>query len=95
MRLTGISHYSTRFMARDTIEETFIVCLSIIRLRQASQSQGAFIALPDIATIMIAHGCDIRIVQKILRHNDIRTTLRYAHVSDKTQRDAYEKFLTL
>jgi len=47
------------------------------------------------ATIMIAHGCDIRIVQKILRHNDIRTTLRYAHVSDKTQREAYEKFLTL
>jgi integrase/recombinase XerD len=47
------------------------------------------------ATIMIAHGCDIRIVQKILRNKDIRTTLRYAHVSDKTQREAYEKFLTL
>jgi integrase/recombinase XerD len=47
------------------------------------------------ATIMIAKGCDIRIVQKILRHNDIKTTLRYAHVSDKTQRDSYEKFLTL
>lgn len=47
------------------------------------------------ATIMIAHGCDIKIVQKILRHNDIRTTLRYAHVSDKTQREAYEKFLTI
>src|SRR5512136_1826934 len=47
------------------------------------------------ATIMIAKGCDIRIVQKILRHNDIRTTLRYAHVSDKTQREAHEKYLTL
>ena len=47
------------------------------------------------ATIMIAKGCDIRIVQKVLRHNDIKTTLRYAHVSDKTQRDSYEKFLTL
>lgn len=47
------------------------------------------------ATLMIARGCDIRIVQKLLRHNDIRTTLRYAHVSDKTQRAAYEKFLTL
>jgi integrase/recombinase XerD len=47
------------------------------------------------ATIMIAKGCDIRIVQKILRHNDIKTTLRYAHVSDKTQRESYEKFLTL
>jgi integrase/recombinase XerD len=47
------------------------------------------------ATLMVAHGCDISIVQKILRHNDIKTTLRYAHVSDKTQREAYEKFLTL
>jgi len=47
------------------------------------------------ATLMIANGCDISIVQKILRHNDIKTTLRYTHVSDKTQREAYEKFLIL
>jgi integrase/recombinase XerD len=47
------------------------------------------------ATIMIAKGADIRIVQKVLRHNDIKTTLRYAHVSDKTQRETYEKFLTI
>jgi integrase/recombinase XerD len=47
------------------------------------------------ATLMISRGCDIRTVQKILRHNDIQTTVRYAHVSDKTQREAHEKFLTL
>ncbi len=47
------------------------------------------------ATIMIAKGCDIRIVQKVLRHNDIRTTLRYAHVSDKTKREMYEQYLKL
>ncbi len=47
------------------------------------------------ATIMIAKGCDIRVVKEVLRHNDIRTTLRYAHVSDKTQREMYEKFLQL
>lgn len=47
------------------------------------------------ATLMIANGADIRIVQKVLRHNDIRTTLRYAHVSDKTKRESYEKCLTL
>jgi integrase/recombinase XerD len=47
------------------------------------------------ATIMISKGADIRIVQKILIHNYINTTLRYAHVSDKTQREACEKFLTL
>ena len=47
------------------------------------------------ATIMIANGCDIRIVQEVLRHKDIRTTLRYAHVSDKTKREKYEQYLTL
>lgn len=47
------------------------------------------------ATIMISKGCDIRIVKEVLRHNDIRTTLRYAHVSDRTKRDMYDKYLQL
>lgn len=47
------------------------------------------------ATMMVANGCDIRIVKELLRHRDIRTTLRYAHVSDKTKRERYEKCLVL
>jgi integrase/recombinase XerD len=47
------------------------------------------------ATLMIKNGGDIRVVQTILRHNDIKTTLRYAHVSDTTKRTMYDKFLTL
>jgi integrase/recombinase XerD len=47
------------------------------------------------ATIMVANGGDIRIVQELLRHRDIRTTLRYAHVSDKTKRGMYDKYLIL
>jgi integrase/recombinase XerD len=47
------------------------------------------------ATIMISKGCDIRIVQTLLRHNGIRTTLRYAHVSDKTRQEWYNKTLKL
>jgi hypothetical protein len=34
-------------------------------------------------------------IKELLRHNDIRTTLRYAHVSDKTKRERYEQCLTL
>jgi integrase/recombinase XerD len=45
------------------------------------------------ATIMIANGADVRVVQTILRHNDIKTTLRYIHVSDLTRRTMYDKFL--
>lgn len=47
------------------------------------------------ATIMVAKGCDIRIVKEVLRHKDIRTTLRYAHVADKTKRERYEQYLVL
>ena len=47
------------------------------------------------ATIMISKGCDIRIVQTILRHSDIRTTLRYAHVSDSVKKEWYDRTLRL
>jgi integrase/recombinase XerD len=47
------------------------------------------------ATVMVAKGCDIRIVREILRHKDIRTTLRYAHVNDKVIREWYDKTLRL
>ena len=47
------------------------------------------------ATIMVANGRDIRIVKEVLRHKDIVTTLRYAHVADKTKRERYEQYLVL
>jgi integrase/recombinase XerD len=39
------------------------------------------------ATILVANGCDLRHVKELLRHKDIRTTLLYAHVGEKTLRD--------
>jgi integrase/recombinase XerD len=47
------------------------------------------------ATLMIRNGCSLNVVQEILRHKDIRSTLRYAHVSDATKRENYIKYLTL
>jgi integrase/recombinase XerD len=47
------------------------------------------------ATLMIKNGCDLRIVKELLRHNDIATTLRYAHVADETRRAAYDKAMFL
>jgi integrase/recombinase XerD len=35
---------------------------------------------------------DIRVLQKLAGHSDIRTTLRYAKVADKVARDQFEKF---
>lgn len=47
------------------------------------------------ASIMVAKGCDIRIIKEVLRHKDIRTTLRYAHVANETKRKMYEEYLVL
>lgn len=47
------------------------------------------------ATLMISKGCDIRIVKELLRHKDIKTTERYAHVTDKTVREWYNKTLRI
>ena len=47
------------------------------------------------ATLMTSKGLDIRIVKEILRHEDIRTTLRYSHVADTTKREKYNTYLQL
>lgn len=47
------------------------------------------------ATMMVAKWCDCRIVKEILRHKDIHTTLRYAHLSDKTRREKYEQYMVI
>jgi integrase/recombinase XerD len=49
----------------------------------------------SLATLLIKKGCDIRIIKDLLRHKDIQTTMRYAHVADSTKRAAYDKFLIL
>lgn len=47
------------------------------------------------ATMMIARGCDIRIVKEVLRHRDIKTTEKYAHVTDKTVREWHNRTLMM
>jgi integrase/recombinase XerD len=47
------------------------------------------------ATLMIKNGCDLLTVKEILRHQDIRSTLRYTHLSDATKREKYNKHLRL
>ena len=42
------------------------------------------------ATLLVEMGVDMAVVQKILRHSDIRTTELYAQVSQKRQREALD-----
>jgi len=47
------------------------------------------------ASLMIQNGCDLLTIQKVMRHNDIQTTMFYLHLSDETKRSKYDMFLRL
>lgn len=46
-----------------------------------------------LATNLLSKGCPLPFVQRQLRHSRIETTMRYLHLSDKAQRENYERFL--
>jgi integrase/recombinase XerD len=47
------------------------------------------------ATLMTAKGVPLNVVQKLLRHKDLRSTLRYAHVDSTVARQWYNKTMRL
>ncbi|MCJ7444534.1 MAG: tyrosine-type recombinase/integrase [Methanotrichaceae archaeon] len=47
------------------------------------------------ATLMTAKGVPLNIVQVLLRHRDVRSTLRYAHVDNVIARQWYNKTMRL
>lgn len=45
-------------------------------------------------TRMISNGADISVVKELMRHNDIRTTMLYVTLSQKTLKEQYDKHFT-
>lgn len=66
------------------------------RRAQIERSGGLHVfARHTPASLMIAKGADIRVIQQILRHKSITTTVKYTHISNETTRNWYERTLKL
>ena len=46
-----------------------------------------------LATTMLNHSVDLRVIQEILGHSDIKTTQIYTHVDSKALKNEYDQFL--
>lgn len=56
---------------------------------------GCHILRHSTASNLLNSGTDVAVVQQVLRHRNIQTTMIYAKVEDKTVKQAYEKLLDI
>lgn len=74
--------YGGQYSSR-TIQEVFKKSLTKAKI---SKKVGIHSLRHSFATHLLENGTDIRFIQELLGHNDIKTTFIYTHVSDKTIR---------
>jgi len=45
-----------------------------------------------LATNLLLNGADVTLVQKQLRHRDIKSTMIYLHITTEKQKELYDRF---
>jgi integrase/recombinase XerD len=78
---------------RDSLYRVFCYC----KERAGIEKEGGLhvFGRHSSATLMTAKGVPLNIVQTLLRHRDVRSTLRYAHVDNAIARQWYNKTMRL
>lgn len=75
----------TGFLGRRPLHNTVVqrAIKNAARRARLTRPISAHILRHCFATEMVRSGCDIRVLQRLMGHNDIRTTMRYLHVLDR------------
>lgn len=78
---------------RDSLYRIFCYC----KERAGIEKKGGLhvFGRHSSATLMTAKGVPLNVIQALLRHKDVRSTLRYAHVNNAVARQWYNKTMRL
>lgn len=86
-----ITEYNNRWGRNDV----YAMFIRYKKIAGITKPGGVHALRHSAATIMLNNGMDLTTVQKILRHSDISTTVRYLHITDETARKKYDQCMTL
>jgi site-specific recombinase XerD len=89
------NYYSSLITVTDGKRLKFTECFFHCKRKAGIEKAGDVhvFARHTLASVLVANGCDLTHVEELLRHKDFRTTLRYAHIIDKTLRERYNQYL--